>query len=176
MNTGNRIAVCGFTLIELLVTLAVSVILLSVGIPGFRNLIMDNRLVSETNQFVTSIQLARSAAIRYQRNAIICVSADYDAPTPSCSAGTDWSNGWIVWVDKDRDAATDTNEVLAVFAPLAATSTFSSITVNSFTYDPLGFINAGDDLTLCDNRSGEKGRLVRVNSVGRTNVSAQNCG
>jgi type IV fimbrial biogenesis protein FimT len=166
----------GFTLIELMVTLAVAAIVLSVGVPSFRGVIMDNRLVSQANLVVTSVKLARSAAVRYQRNATVCASANYDDPVPDCVASTDWSNGWIVWVDKDRDAATDANEIISVFGPINTSSTLSSTSASAFTYDARGFALTGaGDLTLCDNRTAETGRLIRVNSVGRTNVSRQGC-
>lgn len=166
----------GFTLIELMVTLAVGAIVLSVGVPSFRGVIMDNRLATQANQFVTSVNLARSAAVRYQRNATACASANYDDPAPDCTATTDWSNGWIVWVDKNRDTVTDASEVVAVFGPLNTSSTFLSLGTAGFTYDSRGFsLAGGDDLILCDTRTGETGRLIRVNAVGRTNISRQGC-
>lgn len=166
----------GFTLIELMTALAVAAIVLSVGVPSFRGIIMDNRLVSQANQLVTSIKIARSAAVRYQRNATVCASSNFDAASPTCSASTDWSTGWIVWVDKDRDALTDANEIISVFGPINNASTLSSATASSFTYDARGFATTpSGDLTLCDNRTGEMGRLIKVNSVGRTNVSRQGC-
>ena len=75
-----------------MVTLAIAAIILTVAVPGFRNVILDNRLASQANQFLTSNKLARSAAIRFQRNAIICISTSYDAAVPACTAGTDWSS------------------------------------------------------------------------------------
>ncbi len=165
----------GFTLLELLVTLSIAAILITVGVPNFNGVIMDSRLTTQANQFLRSINLARSAAVRHQRNAVICVSANYDAPVPTCTPSTDWSNGWIVWVDKNRDAATSANEIISVFAPLAGTTTFSSLAVSDFTYDARGFVITGDDLTLCDNRTGETGRRIRVNPVGRINISRQGC-
>lgn len=166
----------GFSLIELMVTLGVAAIVLSVGVPSFRSIIMDNRLVTQANQFVGSVNLARSAAVQYQRNATVCASANYDAAVPTCTAITDWSNGWIVWVDKNRDAATDANEILSVFGPLSNASTFSSIGTAGFTYNSRGFsVVGGDDLTLCDSRTAETGRLIRVNAVGRINISRQGC-
>ena len=165
----------GFTLLELMITLAIVAIVVSFGVPSFRGIIMDNRLVSQTNQFIRSINLARSAAVSFQRNAVLCVSTNYDAAVPTCAAGTDWSNGWIIWIDKNRDSVTDANEVVSVFPPLAENTTFSSSAVSRFTYNARGFLAAGDDLTLCDSRSGETGRLIRVNPTGRTNVSDQGC-
>jgi len=157
-------------------TLAIGAIILSVGVPSFRGVIMDNRLVTEANHFVTSVNLARSAAVRYQRNATVCPSANYDDPAPDCTATTDWSNGWIVWVDKNRDLATDAGEIVSVFAPLKDSQSFSSTGTAGFTYDSRGFSLAGcDDLTLCDTRTGETGRFIRVNAVGRTNISRQGC-
>ena len=166
----------GFNIIELMVVLAVASILLSVGVPSFRSVIMDNRLSNQSNSFVTAINSARSYAVRYQRNATICATADYSAAVPTCDATTDWSNGWFVWVDKNRDSITDANEVISVHEPLADTSTFASTAASSFSYDARGFsLNGGDDLTLCDNRTAETGRLIRVNNVGRTSVSRQTC-
>ncbi len=159
-----------------MVTVTIAGVLLSVGVPSFRNIILDNRLVNHANQFVTSVNLARSAAVRYQRNATICTSANYDASLPTCSSGNDWSRGWIVWVDKDRDSATDVNEILAVHEPLSGSASLTSGTVSRFTYDARGFaVTSADNLTLCDDRSSETGRVVKVNSVGRTNVSRQTC-
>lgn len=166
----------GITLLELLITLAVASLLLSAGVPGFRNVILDNRLASEANEFVTAVNLARSAAVRYQRNATVCASTNFDAAVPTCAAGTDWSNGWIVWVDKDRDSATDANEIVIVNGPLSGSTTFTSTAASGFTYDALGFgVTAGDALTMCDNRSGETGRVISVNNVGRTSVARQVC-
>ena len=166
----------GFTLLELMITLAVAALLLSVGVPSFRGVVMDNRLVTDANLLVTSVKMARSAAVRHQRTATVCASANFDAAVPTCSASTDWSAGWIVWVDKDRDAATDANEIISVFGPINSTSTLSSTSASAFSYDARGFALTGaGDLTLCDNRSGETGRLIRVNATGRTNVSRQGC-
>ena len=166
----------GFTLLELMVTLAVVAILLSVGVPGFRGIIMDNRLVNEANQFVTAVNTARSAAVRYQRNATVCMTTNYSAAVPSCGSSQDWSTGWIVWVDKDRDGATDANEVIAVHEPVAGSITMQTSSASAFTYNARGFSTTGaDDVRMCDDRSSETGRLIKVNNVGRTNVSRQTC-
>jgi len=166
----------GFTLLELMITVGILAIVLSVGVPSYRGIVMDNRLASQANLFATSIKLARSNAVRFQRNATVCSSANYDAAVPTCSSNNDWSGGWIVWVDKDRDAATDANEIISVSGPVHSASELKSTSANRFTYDGRGFATtAAGELTLCDNRSGEMGRRIRVNATGRTNIARQAC-
>ena len=163
-------------MLELMITLGVASILLSVGVPSFRGVIMDNRMVRDSNQFAASIGLARSAAVRFQRFATISTNANFSANTPTCSGSTDWGNGWIVWVDKDRDGATDTNEILSVQEPLDDSTAFSAATAAQFSYDARGFgASPAGILTLCDTRDGETGRSIKVNTVGRTNVSREVC-
>jgi len=176
MRTDKQLSVRGFTLLELIVAVTIVALLLGVGVPSFRALTMNGRLIAHTNEFVTSINMARSAAVRYQRNATVCLSDDFDAAVPVCDAGTDWSNGWIVWVDKDRDADTDAGEILFVHEPLSGTATLTSTVTNQFSYDARGFaLVGGDDVTLCDDRTGETGRVVHVNNIGRTSVAAEVC-
>ncbi|MGB5511341.1 MAG: GspH/FimT family pseudopilin [Woeseiaceae bacterium] len=174
MNTVTR-RQRGFTLIELMVTIGILAIVLSIGVPSYRGVVMDNRMASQANLFATSIKLARSNAVKFQRNAIVCSSTNFDATVPTCAASNDWSTGWIVWVDKDRDAATDANEIISVSGPVHQASELKG-SVAQFTYDGRGFATtAAGNLTLCDNRSGETGRIIKVNATGRTNVSQQGC-
>lgn len=84
----------GLTLIELLVTLAVLVVLLTVAVPGMRNLVKNNRLVAATNALVTSLAYARSEAIKRGRPVTVCASSD----GATCD-GSPWQSGWIVFVD-----------------------------------------------------------------------------
>jgi type IV fimbrial biogenesis protein FimT len=166
----------GFTLLELLVAITVAALLLGIGVPGFREITMNSRIIAQTNEFVSSVNLARSSAVRYQREATVCMSNDFSAAVPTCGGGTNWALGWIVWVDKDRDSATDADEILQVHEPLAGTSVLTSTTTGQFTYDARGFgLSGADTLTLCDSRTGETGRVIRINDVGRTNVGEQVC-
>ena len=165
----------GFTLVELLVTLAVAMILLTVGVPGTRDFVMNARLSSYANEFVTSIQLTRATAIKQQRNAQICVSTTWNSDPPTCTGGADWSDGWVVWVDQNRDGILDSAEVLRVMEPLNGKSFFTSTANTAFTYDSTGMVSAGDTLTLCDNRNDEQGRIITITPAGRVNLSRGGC-
>jgi type IV fimbrial biogenesis protein FimT len=59
MMRGHR---AGFTLVELLVVITVAAILLVIGVPGFRDFILMQRLKGTNAQLVTDLQFARSEA------------------------------------------------------------------------------------------------------------------
>ena len=90
MITGERIG--GFTLFELMVTLAVAALILSLGVPGFRSFIQNNRAATHTNDVVTALNLGRSEATRRGAPVLLCSSSD----GATCSGSNDWSSGWIV--------------------------------------------------------------------------------
>ncbi len=67
-RTFNR----GFTLIELLISLAVLGIVVALGLPDLRNLLVSNRLTSSVNSFIGLINYARSEAITRSQSVVIC--------------------------------------------------------------------------------------------------------
>ena len=89
----------GFTLIELLVTLLVAGLVLGVGIPSLREFMATNQMAASVNNFVSSVHMARSEAIKRRANATLCASADWNSATPTCSPGGKISDGWIVFID-----------------------------------------------------------------------------
>ena len=54
----------GFTLIELMVTLVVFGILLTVGVPAFREFTMTNAMAARVNAFVSDLTYVRNEAIK----------------------------------------------------------------------------------------------------------------
>src|SRR5215470_11160451 len=96
----------GFTLIELLVVLAIGAILLAVGVPSFSFMIDRNRVAGEVNEMLADLALTRSEALSRRGRVIMCRTADPTAANAVCAAaGTDWTSGWIVFVD-DTTAGT----------------------------------------------------------------------
>jgi type IV fimbrial biogenesis protein FimT len=165
----------GFTLVELLATLLVATLLLTLGVPAMRDFVLDGRIVAATNNYVTSINLARATAIKQQRNAQICVSTTWNSSPPTCTGGTNWTNGWVVWVDQDADTVLDANEVLRVSETQTGGTSLNGAASTMFQYDATGFVNAGDTVDVCDGRAGETGRRITVAATGRVNMSRIVC-
>ncbi len=78
----------GFTLLELIVTVLLAAILITLGVPAFRSMILSNRLTAQTNSLVTVLTLARSEAVRRGTDVWACGKVD------SGNGGkVDWSSG-----------------------------------------------------------------------------------
>lgn len=75
----------GFTLIELMVTLAVAAVLLTVAVPGFRNLLARNELTTTANAWVGALSTARAEAVK--RNQSVALCGEDDAPTSGIGSG-----------------------------------------------------------------------------------------
>lgn len=98
----------GFTVIELMVTLTVGVVLAGVAIPSFMRMIAQNQLATTANDFLTAFVLARHTAIAKGISVTLCAG---DATTGCHSAANwDWAQGWLVFVDQDRDGRWDADE------------------------------------------------------------------
>ena len=82
----------GFTLVELMVTLAVLVILISIAIPSFMNMIQNSRSAALANSIVIALNVARSEAVK--RNALVNLCPSSDGAT-CMAAPLDWTVGWI---------------------------------------------------------------------------------
>jgi Tfp pilus assembly protein FimT len=87
-----------------MVTLVVVGIILGFGLPGFQQLVQNNRMTSTANDLLAALNVARSEAVKRATPVSICASNNPTAPLPACS-GVPGMNGWVVFVDNnDGDA------------------------------------------------------------------------
>lgn len=143
----------GFTLIELMVTVSVLAILIAIGMPSFVSVINSNRLTAQSNEVVAALQLARVEAVRQNRRAIVCGSAN----GTSCSGSTAWNTGWITFLDMDSNgspAAAEIIRVNTVKAPLqvrmGGAATSISYRSDGMAHDPVsGSLIAATTITVC---------------------------
>ena len=90
----------GFTLYELLMTLGLAALLLSIGIPSFHQILAKNRQTVEINALFHAFHLARKASIMRRKVVSICPSRDGE----TCRPDRDWSSGWVMFENSDRDS------------------------------------------------------------------------
>ena len=111
-NTLNMDKEPGFTLVELLITIVVVSILLAAGVPAFQSFIKNSRVTAQTNDLISTIQLARSEALKRGTNMVVCASSNQT----TCTGKDTWADGWIVFSDLDLNNTPDVGS-----APLCET-------------------------------------------------------
>lgn len=85
----------GITLTEVIIAMAITALLAAMAAPSFGAVIERHRTGAVMRQFVSSLHLARTAAIMSGRAAVICTSRNGFG----CDSTADWSDGWLVFED-----------------------------------------------------------------------------
>ncbi|MBG6075502.1 GspH/FimT family pseudopilin [Polaromonas sp. CG_9.11] len=114
----NKKGNLGFTLIELMVTLAIGVILTMVAIPSMTTYKRNAELTSATNTLLSAINAARGEAMKRGMNAMV-LPVD----------GTNWSSGWVVFVDTDR-SQTYSNNIDSTILAQGSPASYITVTGN----------------------------------------------
>jgi type IV fimbrial biogenesis protein FimT len=170
----------GFTLIELMITVSIAGILMSMAIPSFQSTIRSHRLTTSTNIFVTTLNLARSEAVK--RGASVTVRKVDDNSSTNLGASANWENGWDIFTDVDSDGIFDsgTDTLIKTFPALKTSYTLRGNTnfTNFIRFTSTGQISSstGGSFFICDSSDGNTtpeantSRLIIVNSVGRVRM------
>lgn len=165
----------GVTLIEVMIVLGIAAVILAFAVPNFREFVARNRLDSAAQDLMTSLQFARSEAMR--RGAQVSLRLNGTA------GSKDWGTGWSMFVDTDRDGALDVGEEvirqgMPLTAPLTLIGSSGFDTFIAFNRDGR-LTNAGGYLVHCqggalteDGQS--RARAVLVNGAGRVRMAARN--
>ena len=157
-------------MIELMITLAIAAILIASAAPSFRTSIQNNRLVTQVNELQTSLNLARSEAIKRNDNVTVCQSSN----GTTCTGGN-WQDGWIIFLDNDFDGNVDTADgdvVLRVDGVISGGNTLS-FTQTRVIYARDGFArpNSAGTFTLCDSRGASEAKGLVIGVSGRPRLA-----
>jgi type IV fimbrial biogenesis protein FimT len=164
----------GFSLLELLTAIAITGILLSLALPSFYHQLQTNRIRTHINGIVAGLHIARAEAIRRNGTVMVCESRDLD----SCTGGADWSRGWIVFADANRNNRRDQHEpMLHVYSSASPgiRIDFNGAGRNGdrwLHYRATGSSKNGT-FTVCDRRGAADARAVILYRSGRPRVSTR---
>lgn len=147
----------GFTILELMIAVTVAGILATLALPSLGDLIKNNRMAAQANSVIASLHYTRNESVNRGVNVRI----------EPVTAGTDWSDGWLVRIDGNNDGdfndAEDT--VLRNYEGLKRSTLTSD--QNTITYSPNGQVNTAALLTLlADECTRDHKRLINVKLSG----------
>ncbi len=163
----------GFTLIELIVAMAVMVVFVTVAVPAFQTLTMNNRLITQNNTLISSLNLARSEAVKRVVPVTVCASTN----KTSCNT-SQWERGWIIFTDVNGDRVVNSppdeivrvgNEVQGGDNTLRA-EVFTN--TNWIQYNARGNVNSAGTFVLCDSRGNTEARGINIEITGRIRVAS----
>lgn len=178
----------GFTLIELLITLVVATLVLVWGIPSFQSVIRNNRLISQTNELIGSLNVARSEAIKRGSTVSVCKSKngtqcnDSSTCTGGASGSVGWSDGWIVFLNNASGSGTDVKcidtdeQIIQVHGALPENFTLNSNSnfTNYISYKNDGASNTIGTFVFCYDNKTDAAKTVIISQSGRARVGTDN--
>ena len=161
----------GFTLLELMVTMASTFIMFGLVMPQVTAQIDRSRFSTQINAFSSSLQFARSTAVTQNQQVVICKSPD----GLQCNRRAPWQDGWIVFVDADRDRQVSPDEAIIQkqnrlrYDVEIDYRAFGSR--NYLTYRPDGITKTNGTFLFCSARHPAQSRALILTKSGRLRIS-----
>lgn len=160
----------GFSLYELLMTLAIAALVLTIGLPSFGGIVADNRLRAETDALFHALHLARKASIVRRKVVSLCPSSEGQ----TCEATEEWSSGWIMFVDADRDSPPQVDDGETVLLRHRVDHRVRIVANRrSFTLRSTQLRATNGTLVICDRTGRAQARGLVVSYTGRPRVARE---
>ena len=158
--------------------LACASILLSIAIPAFRTLLQNYQVSTQADDFLGSVQIARSEAVKRAASVVLCAVPDSTVALPNCTAGA--ANAWMVFVAPVPNTGQPASAaaILELHPNLANGVLLRADSTKSVTYLATGFPALGAHLAnvvFCDsrglkNQTPTTGRAVQLSVTGHGSV------
>ncbi len=159
-----------YSLYELLITLLLVSLTFGLGVPSFARIAADQRLRAQLDPLFHAVHRARKSSITRRQVVTLCPSEDGS----DCSDAADWSRGWILFVNADRDfpARRDDDEALLA---VHRGDPRVRITANrrSFTLRGTGLRATNGTLVVCDRAGRARPRALVISYTGRPRVARE---
>lgn len=158
----------GFSLYELLMTMGLVGVVLTLGVPSFGSILANQRLSVEVNGLFHAIHLARKESVVRRRVMTICPTLDGEV----CEPQTDYSVGWMLFVNIDRDSPASRDDDEPVIKWVQPDSRIR-IAANrkSFSLRSTELRATNGTLVFCDREGRGKARALVVSYTGRPRVA-----
>lgn len=169
-----RTKFAGLTLVELMVTMTIVAIMAAFAAPNLELFIRTASVRAATTELASALNFARSEAIKRGRSVTVCKSADIQATTVACSTTASWNQGWLIFIDVDRDGVVDTGEAaIRVGSPGANSISISGNGnfANFVSYQPTGASNGNGTITLSIQNIQ---RQIVITTTGRLRIDSGN--
>lgn len=159
----------GVTLMEMLTVIAVLGILATLAVPSFSTLRYNADRSAAVNDFFHAIFLARSESIKRGQVVSLCKSTDHET---CANRGTQWTAGWIVFVNTDSDDLPERDPgepLIAAYAGWPRGEITSNRAAYSFRPYTQGVVNG--TIVFCDARGSQHARAIIISHTGRPRVA-----
>ena len=163
-----RHAAGGYSLYELILTIGLVALITSLGVPSFGRMLADHRLKVDVDALFHAVHVARKESVVRRRAVTLCPSPD----GRNCGPGFDWSDGWIMFVNLDRDAPATRDSDEPLLQRFSASS-HNEVTANrrSFSFRTTELRATNGTFIFCDKARRAAARAMVVSYTGRPRVS-----
>ena len=158
----------GFTIVEVMVVVALIAIVSAIAVPNLQSFLTRTDIRAAVNDWALALQMAKSEAIKQNRQVTLCPSTTGAA----CKTTASYEGGWIVktgtttWVAGDR--------ILADYMPLPRVTMTSNKNAAAITFLanglPIGNF-AGMRITVMENAASPNSAMTRYVCIARTGRS-----
>lgn len=155
----------GFSIIELMVAIALIAVVSAIATPSLRSLLVRSDIRSAANDLSIAMHLAKSEAIKQNRQVTVCPSSN----GTGCTSTASYEVGWIVktgttaWVTGDR--------LIADYMPLPKVTMTSNKNAAAITFLANGMPATnflGMRITIMENAANPNDTLTRYICIART--------
>ncbi len=156
----------GLTLIELMVAIAIVAIIGSIGVPSFRQAMQAQQTESQREALLNSITTARQTAQQHSLPVLLCPSTN----ASSCSSSSsDWSKGWLAYVDANRNNKLDGSEtIISAHQYQGAVKVISNVL--NMTFRANGIVTVAN-IKVCSTTETNTNKSIDVNPLGAITLS-----